>query len=232
MRGRRRTESGKERARVGEQSGSGATAASAAPPGAREGFRGPPSTSPHDQPVPPPTQPSLGLSRVSVLCSFPGTCSRSAGSLPLPDSYRPSDAEPLEKEMQVSRDGTFFFLFFCLPLSTYSLLHWNELQVFLWGNVSFSPWVRTGRATVKILLASSQGWACGPGRPAGRLSCGLQLEPSENRVTKTQLELTCAWWHQGPGTSFGPPPEPRGFPPPHLVLQSCSQFCSHSRPLP
>ncbi|KAJ8775833.1 hypothetical protein J1605_016060 [Eschrichtius robustus] len=122
------------------------------------GGRPDPGVAGRGQPVPPPTQPSLGLSRVSVLCSFPGTCSRSAGSLPLPDSYRPSDAEPLKKEMR--------------------------------------------------------------------------LEPSENRGTKTQLELTCAWWHQGPGTSFGPPPEPRGFPPPHLVLQSCSQFCSHSRSLP
>lgn len=139
------------------------------------------------------------------------TCSRSPGSLPLPASCRPSDAELLERN--AGRQGWGFVGFcFCFPLSAYSLFHWNEHQVFLWGDVSFSPWVRTGRATVKILFASGQGWACGPGRPAGCLSCGLRLEPSGNRRNKTQLELMCAWWHQGPGPASVHPQSSGAFP--------------------
>lgn len=184
--------------------GIGSDSRQCCPSGSPGGIRGLPSTSRHDRPAPPPTQPSLGLSRVSVLCSFPHL-------LPLPASYRPSDAELLKRN--AGRQGWDFVCFcFSFPLSAYSLFHWNEHQVFLWGDVSFSPWVRTGRATVKILFASGQGWACGPRRPAGCLSCGLRLEPSENRVTKTQLELMCAWWHQGPGQASVHPRSAGAFP--------------------
>ena len=47
-------------------------------------------------------------------------------------------------------------------------------------------------------------WARGPNRPTGCLSCSLQREHSENRVTETQLVLMCTLQHGDPGTPIHP----------------------------